>query len=106
MGRHLIARKEAPVMTKGTLLDLKVQKRKGLVPVTVTFKEVGSKSIPGDSVVISVGMFATYEGKTYLRCISPIGLCWIRIGQLLKRRPGGEPETGTVVEKPKRLSAK
>jgi hypothetical protein len=107
MTRRFVARAEAPVMVKGTLLSLKSQKKGRVVPVDVTlsFKAGTTTQIASDSAVISAGEFTTQGGKTYLRCISPVGFCWIRLKELEKHRPGCESETGKIIDRPKRLSS-
>lgn len=109
MPRRLVRRKEAPEMTKGTLLDTCPhggEKRLGVIPIFYSFNPWSDSTLDVGSVVTSLGEFTGYLGRTFLKCLSARGVCYIRVRNLQRHRPGESVDESKVIEKPRRLSSR
>lgn len=106
MSRKLVRRKEAPEMTKGSLLDTCLFRREFTVPIVFSFNPLSEGGLEPGSVVTSMGKLTGRLGMMCLQCLSARGLCYIRIRNLVKHRPGESVDEEKVIERPRRLSAR
>lgn len=110
MEKRLLARKEAPNMSQGNLLETVKLGKKNPRPVECYFDFKGNKGyLAAGSVVTALGELKSYVTSTgpkatYLKVMSTAGVCWIRVKYLVQHRPGVAVDESRVIEHPKRKS--
>ena len=71
-----------------------------------SFNPMSEGELEPGSVVTSLGKTIGDLGAMYLQCLSARGLCYIRIRNLQRHRPGEAIDESKVIEKPRRLSSR